>query len=269
VEGLRARIEHVKASRAPSKLENATFSRRNGETVHSDIVILPLLEAYRLIGVLVFAVEATEHARLREQMSRIAEQHATAIEELQSTNEELETTNEELQSTNEELETTNEELQSTNEELETTVEELQAANTELSALNSELEGRTGDLNRLDTFHRSLINSLEHGLAVLDREGVVTTWNRVAEGMWGLRAEQALRRQFFALPIGEVTERARAAFQQVLSTGEPVEVVDVPYAVPGGSARRGTLRMSPLRGVGGEVTGVLAAMGADSSASPAT
>ena len=38
----------------------------------------------------VFAVEATEHARLKEQMTRVAEQHATAIEELQSTNEELE-----------------------------------------------------------------------------------------------------------------------------------------------------------------------------------
>ena len=259
VEGLRARLEDVKARHASAKMENVTFSRRNGETVHSDISILPLLEAYRLVGVLVFAVEATEHVRLKDQMSRIAEQHATAIEELQSTNEELETTNEELQSTNEELETTNEELQSTNEELETTVEELQAANTELAALNSELESRTGDLNRLDAFHRSLINGLELGLAVLNCDGVVVTWNRVAEGMWGLRAEQALHRPFTALPIGEVVPRAHAVLQRVISTGEAGEVVDVPYAMPGGSARRGTLRMVPLRDGTGEVTGVLAVM----------
>jgi two-component system CheB/CheR fusion protein len=100
VEGLRARVEDVKARHAPARMENASFSRRNGDTVHTDISITPLFEGHRLIGVLVFAVEATEHARLKEQMSRIAEQHATAIEELQSTNEELETTNEELQSTN-------------------------------------------------------------------------------------------------------------------------------------------------------------------------
>ena len=211
--------------------------------------------------------------RLKDQMSRIAEQHATAIEELQSTNEELETTNEELQSTNEELETTNEELQSTNEELETTneelqstneelettVEELQAANTELATLNSELESRTGDLNRLDAFHRSLINGLELGLAVLNCDGVVVTWNQVAEGMWGLRAEQALHRPFTALPVGEVVPRAHAVLERVLSTGEAGEVVDVPYAMPGGSARRGTLRMVPLRDGTGEVTGVLAVM----------
>jgi two-component system CheB/CheR fusion protein len=259
VEGLRARIEDVKSRHARAKMEDVTFSRRNGAIVHSDISILPLLEAYRLIGILVFAVEATEHARLKEQMSRVAEQHATAIEELQSTNEELETTNEELQSTNEELETTNEELQSTNEELETTVEELQAANTELAALNSELESRTGDLNRLDTFHRSLINSFEVGLAVLSRDGIVVTWNKVAEGMWGLRAEQALHRPFTALPIGDVVERAHATFERVLSTGETSEVVDVPYAMSGGRPRRGTLRLVPLRDGTSDVTGVLAIM----------
>ena len=122
------------------------------------------------IGVLVFAVDgrpSTPASRSRWADRRAARDR---IEELQSTNEELETTNEELQSTNEELETTNEELQSTNEELETTVEELQAANTELAALNAELEGRTAELNRLDAYHRGLLNSLEQGVVVLDRDG---------------------------------------------------------------------------------------------------
>src|SRR5688572_6013030 len=262
VEGLRARIEDVKARHIPGTIEDATFSRRNGETVHADISILPLFEAYRLIGILVFAVEASEHARLKEQMGRIAEQHATAIEELQSTNEELETTNEELQSTNEELETTNEELQSTNEELETTVEELQAANTELAALNSELEGRTAALNRLDAFHRSLLNSLEQGIVVLDRDGVVTAWNHVAERMWGLRADQAVNRPFFTLPIGEAGERARTAFDGALATAQPTAARRVPYTSPGGAARRGTLRMIPLRSVAGEVLGVIGVIGPD-------
>jgi two-component system CheB/CheR fusion protein len=262
VEGLRARIEDVKARHAPGNMNDVTFSRRNGETVHADISILPLFEAYRLIGILVFAMEASEHARLKEQMGRIAEQHATAIEELQSTNEELETTNEELQSTNEELETTNEELQSTNEELETTVEELQAANTELAALNAELEGRTAELNRLDAFHRSLLNSLEQAIAVLDRDGVVTAWNQVAERLWGLRAEHAVARPFFALPIGEVAERARAAFDEALATAQTTAIQRVLSASPGGAARQGTLRMVPLRSMAGELLGVVAVIAAD-------
>jgi two-component system CheB/CheR fusion protein len=258
VEGLRARIEDVKARQVQARMENTTFSRRNGDTAHTDISILPMVEAHRLIGVVVFAVEATEHARLKDQMSRVAEQHATAIEELQSTNEELETTNEELQSTNEELETTNEELQSTNEELETTVEELQAANTELGALNAELEGRTTELNRLDASHHALLDTLEHGLAVLDRDGVVTVWNLTADRMWGVRPEQIMNRHFFGLPLGEASAQVRTAFDRALSGIVAAEVSDIPFAPPGG-ARPGTLRMLPLRGSTGDVTGVVAVM----------
>jgi two-component system CheB/CheR fusion protein len=264
VEGLRARIEDVKARHSATKMENATFTRRNGESVHTDISILPIVEAYRLVGVLVFAAEATEHARLKEQMNRVAEQHATAIEELQSTNEELETTNEELQSTNEELETTNEELQSTNEELETTVEELQAANTELGALNAELEGRTGELNRLDAAHRGLLNSLDHGLIVLDRDGIVTVWNQAAERMWGLRLEQVMNRQLFALPLGEVAQQVRSPFERVLAGEHAVEVNDVPFTLPGGATQRGRLRLVPRRSLDGEVIGVIAVIAPDSA-----
>ena len=245
VEGLRARIEEVKARRAPVRMDNAIFTRRNGETVHADISILPLFDAHRLVGVLVFATEATEHARLKEQMIRVAEQHATAIEELQSTNEELETTNEELQSTNEEL--------------ETTVEELQAANSELGTLNAELEGRTGELNRLDAFNRSLLDSLEAGIVVLDREGVVTAWNQTVERMWGLRSEHAVGRPFFALPVGDVGQQARAVFDAVVTTGEPMDLPDVVSTPPGGTARRVALRLQPLRGRTGEITGAIAVL----------
>jgi two-component system CheB/CheR fusion protein len=245
VEGLRARIEDVKARHAPTRMDNATFARRNGEAVHSDISILPLLEGYRLVGVLVFAVEATEHGRLKEQMNRVAEQHATAIEELQSTNEELETTNEELQSTNEEL--------------ETTVEELQAANTELAALNAELEGRTTELNRLDTLHRSMVDSLEQPLVVLDRGGAVTTWNHAAEHAWSLRAEHALNRPFFSLPVGDGPAQTRPHFERILATGESVEI---PGVRPPGNTAGGVLRMAPMRSPRGDVIGAIATFVAD-------
>ena len=259
VEGLRSRIEDVKARHIPVRMDNVMLARRNGETIHADVTIEPLFEGHRLTGVVVFSLEATEHARLKEQMTRVAEQHATAIEELQSTNGELETTNEELQSTNEEMETTNEELQSTNEELETTVEELQAANTELGALNAELESRTSELNRLDAYHRSLVNSFEHGIVVLDADGVVTTWNEVAEQMWGLRPEQVVGRPFFALPIGALAVRARQAFDTMLTQRRPADVQDVPYTRPGGQAIRGALRMLPLWNTQRECVGAMVLM----------
>jgi two-component system, chemotaxis family, CheB/CheR fusion protein len=256
VEGLRARIEDVKARHAPSRIDDVTFTRRSGDVVHADVTIAPLFEGYRLIGVLVYAVEATEHARLKEQMTRIAEQHATAIEELQSTNEELETTNEELQSTNEELETTNEELQSTNEELETTVEELQAANSELGAFNAEPESRSAELKRTDAYHLSLLNSMEPSIFVTDRALVVTTWNQPAERMWGLRAEQALGRDLAALPIRDMLRALRSGLDTALSRETAVEVPNVPYTLPGGEVRHALVKVTPLRDMAGHVIGLI-------------
>jgi two-component system, chemotaxis family, CheB/CheR fusion protein len=266
VEGLRARIEDVKARHAVSRMDDVTFTRRNGDMIHADVTISPLFEAYRLIGVLVYATEATEHARLKEQMARIAEQHATAIEELQSTNEELETTNEELQSTNEELETTNEELQSTNEELETTVEELQAANSELGALNAELEGRSAELKRVDGYHLGLLNSMEQSIFVTDRALVVTTWNQPSERMWGLRAEQAVGRDLAALPLGDMVRMLRPALDTALKRESTVDVSDVPYTLPGGEVRKALVRIRPLWDSVGDVIGVIGtAVSAESSA----
>jgi two-component system, chemotaxis family, CheB/CheR fusion protein len=238
VEGLRARIEDVKTRHSPNKTENATFARGNGDTVHADISIVPLLEGHRLIGVLVFATEATEQARLKEEMTRVAEQHATAIEELQSTNEEL---------------------QSTNEELETTVEELQAANTELATLNSELESRTSELNRLDAFHCGLLDSLDDGVAVLDHAGIVLAWNQAAERMWGLKADQVVNHQFFTLPLGEVTDRIRGAFDGVQTTGASMDVLAIPIGRSGWNQRQGALRLLPLRSPAGNLTGAVAVL----------
>jgi two-component system CheB/CheR fusion protein len=253
---LRARIEDVKARHTASRMDDVAFTRRNGDVVHADITISPLFEVHQLIGILVYAIDATEHARLREQTARIAEQHTTAIEELQSTNEELETTNEELQSTNEELETTNEELQSTNEELETTVEELQAANSELGLLNAQIEARSADLNCLDTYHRGLLNSLEQSIFVTDRSLVVTSWNQASERLWGLRAEQVMGRDFMALPLGDALRMLRSALETALKDETTAEVHDVPYTLPGGDVRKATVRVTLLRDAVGGVTGLV-------------
>src|SRR5262245_48726596 len=255
IEGLRARLEGVKSKHIPSRLDDVTFTRRSGQLVHVEISIIPLVENNRVVAVIVFASEATETARLRDQMARVAEQHATAIEELQSTNEELETTNEELQSTNEELETTNEELQSTNEELETTVEELQAANAELGAMNTERERRAADLRQLDSYQRNVLNSLDHPIVVLDRESKVTTWNQSAEEMWALRADHAVGRPLWSLPIGEMPRLVREALGRVLANGHAERVANVPFVTPSHDGRRAALRLAPLRD-GGEVVGVV-------------
>jgi len=120
---------------------------------------------------------------------------------LQSAHEELETTNEELQSTNEELQTTNEELQSSNEELETMNEELHSTNEELRTMNDVLRQRTDELNTANSFLESILGNLRAGAAVLDGEGKILVWNRMAEEMWGLRFDEVKGISFPELDIG--------------------------------------------------------------------
>jgi two-component system, chemotaxis family, CheB/CheR fusion protein len=253
VEALRARMEDVKTRQIAARLDAVTFTRRSGELVHANITIVPVVEAYRVVGLVVTAEDATGQARLTDELGRVTEQHATAIEELQSTNEELETTNEELQSTNEELETTNEELQSTNEELETTVEELQAANAELAALNGELEERGAEMMRLDAYHRGVMDGVDQAVFLLDRNGTIRTWNRQAERFWNLAADRVVGREVFALPLGDLVPRLRTAFERMMTTLDPQELDDVAVS---GSPRRTVVLLRPVRDAARDLLGAV-------------
>ncbi|HEV8615928.1 MAG TPA: CheR family methyltransferase [Methylomirabilota bacterium] len=253
-EGLRSRLEDIKSTRRAGRLEDVTFTRRSGEAVQVDIVFAPLLDEHgRVAAVVVSAADVTERVRMRDEIGRLADQHATATEELESTNEELETTNEELQSTNEELETTNEELQSTNEELLTTVDELQAANAELAA-------RTAEARRLGRYQQSIVDSVTEAVIVLDPRFVVTSWNPAAERLWGLRASDAVGRDFFVLPIGNVTAAARDGINSIREGAPSETIVEVRFTV-GGAGH--VLRLLPLI-EDGQVQGVLAMTRQESS-----
>jgi two-component system CheB/CheR fusion protein len=164
--------------------------------------------------------------RLQLEVKRNREDLDTAHEELQSTNEELETTNEELQSSIEELETTNEELQSTNEELETTNEELQSGNEELETMNEEMRVRTSELDEARTFLEGVLSSVAAGVVVLDGELLVRSWNKGAEELWGLRADEVRNQPFFGLDFGLPTAEVRDIVQQCLESGKragPVQI----------------------------------------------
>jgi two-component system CheB/CheR fusion protein len=242
-EGLRARIEEVKVSRTPLRLEDVVFTRRSGLTVHAEIHVTPLLDdRQQFIGVLVAGIDVSEQAHLRDQLGRLTEQHATANEELQSANEELETTNEELQSTNEELETTNEELQSTNEELLATVDELQLA--------------TAETQRLALYHASVVNSVDQPVVVLDRGFRVTSWNPAAELLWGLAAAQTIGRDFFTLSIGALAADASQAIHQIRGGAPPSPALDIPFTATGASRGGAVLRLLPLHDAQEQLVGVV-------------
>jgi two-component system, chemotaxis family, CheB/CheR fusion protein len=221
---LRTAIDQAATERQDVWLREVEWSHGPGERGWFDVQVIPLGTVDRGIGIAVHFHDVTRHRRLHDELEQTNRHLETAYEELQSTNEELETTNEELQSTVEELETTNEELQSTNEELETTNDELQSINDELHTINDELQDRTGELDRTNVFLETILTSLSAGVVVLDPDLHVQVWNRQAQELWGLRAEEAVGQHFLNLDIGLPTDHLRPMIRGILSDGDhPAEL----------------------------------------------
>lgn len=223
---LRAYLEQAKVERRSTRIPDVKWQRPGAETVWFEIHVNPLVDAENgLLGVSIVFFDVTATRALLDKVVQTNRQLEAAYEELQSTNEELETTNEELQSTVEELETTNEELQSTNEELETMNEELQSTNDELHTINDTLRERSVELADAKNFLDSLINSVQLGLVVVDREMRVVVWNRGCEDLWGLRSDETTGTRLTGLDIGLPLDGVRPlignAFVDPDSSGEAV------------------------------------------------
>jgi two-component system CheB/CheR fusion protein len=206
---LRAYLERAKVERRSARIQDVQWQRPGADTIWFEIHINPLVDAENgLLGVSIVFFDVTATKALLDKVVQTNRQLEAAYEELQSTNEALETTNEELQSTVEELETTNEELQSTNEELETMNEELQSTNDELHTINDTLRERSMELDEAKTFLDSLVNSIQFGMVVVDREMRVVVWNRGCEELWGLRSAETVGKALGSLDIGLPTDAVK-------------------------------------------------------------
>jgi two-component system CheB/CheR fusion protein len=208
---------------------------------------------------MVIFIDISASTRLQLEVKRSREDLDTAHEELQSTNEELETTNEELQSSIEELETTNEELQSTNEELETTNEELQSGNEELETMNEEMRVRTAELDEARTFLEGVLSSVAAGVVVLDADLMVRSWNKGAEELWGLRADEVRHQAFFALIFGLPTIEMHDIVQQCLATGKRTGPIQLSAINRTGRTITCTVTCSPLKSRGAGDAGAVLLM----------
>ncbi|HET9848107.1 MAG TPA: CheR family methyltransferase [Candidatus Dormibacteraeota bacterium] len=217
---LRSRIDEAYRDRRPV-LARDVERRTNGEdVVYFDVEISPLVASDgTILGAGITFSDVTSYNRIVRELDRSRHELETTSEELQATNEELETTNEELQSTVEELETTNEELQSSNEELETMNEELESTNSELGAINTELQQRSSQLDNVNTFLQQIMSNLQLGIAVLDRDLRIRLWNRRAEDLWGVRAEEAVGQPLLGLDIGLPMTEIATPIREVLSDGK--------------------------------------------------
>ena len=242
---LRTPIERAQRERRPMAVYDVPWQGPD-EMRALDIIVSPLDGPS---GLVISFLDATRYQHLRADLEDSRRELKTAYEELQSTVEELETTNEEFQSTNEELETTNEELHSTNEELETMNEELQSTNEELETINNELRDRSSEVTELNQFLQSILGSFQSAVVVLGTEMEVRAWNRQAEDLWGLRADEVLNQHFLNLDIGFPVENLRGPIRSLLAGRTEQDQVTCPAVNRRGRPIECTVSLSQLAGAG--------------------
>lgn len=257
---LRTYLEQAKVERRSARIPDVKWQRPGAETVWFEIHVNPLVDAENgLLGVSIVFFDVTATRALLDKVVQTNRQLEAAYEELQSTNEELETTNEELQSTVEELETTNEELQSTNEELETMNEELQSTNDELHTINETLRERSIELDDAKNFLDSLINSMQMGMVVVDREMRVVVWNRGCEDLWGLRSDETTGSKLTGLDIGLPMDTVRPLIGNAFVDSDTSSQTVVDAVNRRGRSAQVRVTCTPFRSAGGDVGGALLLM----------
>jgi two-component system, chemotaxis family, CheB/CheR fusion protein len=256
---LRSAVDRVLAERREVVIKDVHHFVA-GQARDYEVTVVQLLDdRHEVAGIRIQFVDYTAVRRLQSELHESKQELETAYEELQSTNEELETTNEELQSTVEELETTNEELQSTNEELETMNEELQSTNEELQTINDELRTRSMDTDVLNAYLESVFSSLRSAVVVVDRDYRIRVWNRRAEDLWGIRADEAVGTPFLSLdiglPVGELAEPIR----DVMNGEKAGQAKTIHSTTRRGKSIECHISVTPLAAVEGSSAGVILLM----------
>jgi two-component system, chemotaxis family, CheB/CheR fusion protein len=177
----------------PVTVPEISWARGGGGQRWFDILVLPIVSAGRSTGAGVTFEDSTRFHKLQEEYEDADRRLEAAYEELQSTNEELETTNEELQSMNDELQ----------------------------SINEELRDRTTELDHLNRFMDSVLESLRAAVVVVGKDMEVQAWNRRAEDFWGLRQDEVIHQHFLNLDIGLPVHELAPIIRSVLA-GEPVQ-----------------------------------------------
>ena len=83
-------------------------------------------------------------------------------------------------------------------------------------MNDELGQRGDELNRANRFLGQVFTSLRTGVAVVDPSFRIMVWNRRAEDLWGVRADEAEGASLLELDIGLPVEQLRQPVSDALA-----------------------------------------------------
>jgi two-component system CheB/CheR fusion protein len=147
-------------------------------------------------------------------------------------------------------------------------EELQSTNEELETINTELRQRTDELNESNAFLASILEGLQAGVAVLDRDLKILVWNDRAADLWGLRPDEAQGRNWLSLDIGLPVSELRHPVRACLAGESRFQQLEVAATNRRGRAIRCTVTCTPLDSApGGGIRGVILVMETLDDAAP--
>ncbi|HEX5473813.1 MAG TPA: ATP-binding protein [Vicinamibacterales bacterium] len=122
-------------------------------------------------------------------------------------------------------------------------------------LYRQLRTKAEEVDRMREFSENILESLNDGLAVLDRDERVVRWNRQLEELYGVRHEQAVGRGLPELFDGAVVQMLRGSSAE---SAEGATFYRVPLTTRHAPARRLLVNVAatPLRGADGTVAGTI-------------
>ena len=265
---LRTLVHRAISTRKETVRKNLRI-KRGRESFQIDLVVRPLSELGVEAGLYIVlfrelipaenvGTAAAEDFALHEHpiIKQLESELRTTREDLQTTIEELETSNEELKSANEELLSMNEELQSANEELQTSKEEVQSANDELQRKVEETDQANIELRQAHqerAQYAAIVASSDDAIIGKTLEGIITSWNKAAEQIFGYSAEEMIGQSILKIiPPDRHDEEARIL--QKLRRGERVEHYETQRLTRSGRTIEISLTSSPIRDPQGFVVG---------------
>jgi len=210
-----------------------------------------------------------------EEVTASNEEVTAANEELMAINEELTMAREKLQNLNELLEKkveertaalirSEEETQALNEELTATNEELAAANEELLTTNEELADNERRLQQLlqevmaaeerSAKLAAIVESSDDAIIGKTLEGIVTSWNKGAERMFGYADHEIIGESIFKL-IPENRRYEEPMIISQLEKGERVDHYETTRLKKNGMPIDVSLTISPIRNKAGDIIGI--------------
>lgn len=112
-------------------------------------------------------------------------------------------------------------------------------------MNEELRRRSLELNDVNGFFESVLLSVRMGVIVTDEQLRVVVWNREAEDLWGLRADEVEGRHLLNLDIGFPVDRLRDPIRACLSGQSRREALTAPAMNRRGRAIEAQVICTPL------------------------